>query len=131
MIRNWKSLISATICAVAFGRALAQAPQFATLDIEWENAVGYVEDLADPSKLVTSASTIDANIRNFMPYFGIADIVSVNGKPARGPGSLAAGLCSSLPALHLARRSETLVEERWSIYTWRFSRATEHALARS
>src|ERR1700730_8796337 len=41
MIRNWKSLISATICAVAFGRALAQAPQFATLDIEWENAVGY------------------------------------------------------------------------------------------
>jgi hypothetical protein len=84
MIGNRKAFVTAAIRAAALGRAWAQEPQFATLDIEWENAVGYVDDLADPSKLVTSPDVVSPNPRTFMPFYGIADIVSVNGKPARG-----------------------------------------------
>jgi hypothetical protein len=84
MIRKQKTYITAALCAVACGRTWAQAPQVATLDIEWENAVAYIDDLADPSKLVTSPNPVTASIRNFMPEITIADIVSVNGKPARG-----------------------------------------------
>jgi hypothetical protein len=62
--------------------AFAQAP--VTLEIEWEDSVSYIDDLADPSKLVTSPSPVTASVRNFMTFIAIADIVSVNGKPARG-----------------------------------------------
>ena len=29
MIRNWKRFVTAALCAIAFGQAWAQAPQFA------------------------------------------------------------------------------------------------------
>lgn len=97
MTRNWDRIITATLCAASFGRSWAQAPRVATLDIEWENAVGYIDDLADPSKLVTSPNMVDGNFRNFMPFFGIADIVSVNGKPAKGSWVLGGRVMQLLP----------------------------------
>lgn len=84
-------------CAVSLIRAWAQAPQQSILDIEWENAVGYIDDLADPSKLVTSSSVASANIRNFMPLFSIGDIVSVNGKPAKGSWVLGGRIVQLVP----------------------------------
>lgn len=84
MIRNWKPFVTAVLCTVALRHAWAQVPQFATLDIEWENGVNYFQDTADPTRLATSATMVGANIRNFMAGTAIADIVSVNGKPARG-----------------------------------------------
>ncbi len=114
MIGKRKVFVTAAVCA-AFGRAWAQAPQFATLDIEWENAVGYVD-------------VVSPNPRTFMPFYGIADIVSVNGKPDRGSWVLGGRLI--LPRCR-ARRSETLVGQRWSICTWRSSRPMAHASARS
>jgi uncharacterized protein (TIGR03437 family) len=84
MFMHRRSLITVALCAVAFGRAWAEAPQFTTLEIEWENYVAYANNLADPSKLATSANMVNANIRSFMTAVLIADIVSVNGKPARG-----------------------------------------------
>src|SRR5437867_5858684 len=84
MIRRSKLFITAALCAGALREAWAQAPQFVTLEIERENTVGYVGDLADPSKLATSPNMVNTNIRNFMPFIGVADIVSVNGKPAKG-----------------------------------------------
>ena len=68
------------------------------LDIEWENGVGYIDDLTDPSKLVTSSSVADANIRNFMPLFSVADIVSVNGKPAKGSWVLGGRIIQMVPS---------------------------------
>jgi uncharacterized protein (TIGR03437 family) len=84
MITKCKCFITAALCAVAIGQARAQTPQFVTLDIEWENYVAYASNLADPSKLATSPNMVNANIRSFMTALLIADIVSVNGKPARG-----------------------------------------------
>lgn len=84
MTRNWKLFIAAGLCAATFGRAWAQAPQFATLDIEFENYVNYVNDPADPSKLATSPNMVTANIRNFMTTIIFGDVVAVNGRPAKG-----------------------------------------------
>ena len=78
------SIRIAVFCALVLGQARAQTPQFVTLDIEWENFVIYADNLPDPSRLVTSPNTVNVNIRNFMPLIAIADIVSVNGKPASG-----------------------------------------------
>jgi len=98
MIRNRKGFIAAALCTVAFGQAWAQAPQAANLDIEWENAVGYIEDLGDPSKLATSPGVLTANIRNFMPFIAIADIISVNGKPAKGSWVLGGRIIQLVPS---------------------------------
>jgi hypothetical protein len=45
--RKWKRIIIATCCVVAVAQCWAQAPQFATLDIEWENGVSYANNLSD------------------------------------------------------------------------------------
>jgi hypothetical protein len=84
MSKNWRPYIAVAICAIGAGQAWAQASQFAILDIEWENSVAYIDDLADPSRLVTSPSAVATTVRNFMQALAIADIVSVNGRPARG-----------------------------------------------
>jgi uncharacterized protein (TIGR03437 family) len=84
MTRKWKPYITAAVCVVTVGQAWAQAPRAVTLDIEWENSVGYLDDLPDPSKLVTSPGIATLNLRNFMRFIAIADIISVNGKPAKG-----------------------------------------------
>jgi len=118
MIEKRKVFVTAAVFCAAFGRAWAQAPQFATLDIEWENAVGYVD-------------VVSPNPRTFMPFYGIADIVSVNGKPARGSWVLGGRLIARFPTPMPGRQSETLVGQRWSICTWRSSRPMAHASARS
>jgi hypothetical protein len=77
-------MITAVLYGAVVARAWAQAPRPVTLDIEWENSVGYLDDLSDPSKLVTSPGIPALNLRNFMRFIAIADIISVNGKPAKG-----------------------------------------------
>src|SRR5436190_1012504 len=84
MTRNWNRILAAAICTIAAGQAWAQAPRVATLDIEWENAVVYIDDLADPSRLVASPTSVTPNVRNFMTFMAIGDIASVNGKPVKG-----------------------------------------------
>jgi hypothetical protein len=84
MTREWNRIITSAFCAIAFGQAWAQTPQFATLDIEWENVIIYADNLADRSKLATAPNPVNVNLRNFMPLITIGDIVSVNGRPARG-----------------------------------------------
>lgn len=84
MIRKWSPYLVTAICAITAGQLWAQAPRVATLDIEWQNAVVYIDDLADPAKLGTSQSPATPSTRNFMPFLAFGDIVSVNGKPARG-----------------------------------------------
>jgi len=83
-IANRKRLLISAFCAVAFGRAWAQAPQMVILDIEFENGVVYFGDVADSSKFATVPAPASASIRTFEPIIIIDDIVSVNGRPAKG-----------------------------------------------
>ena len=84
MFRNSRIMITAAFLAIALQEARAQNPAFTILEIERQNTVAYVEDVAHPNKLAMSPLMVDANLRNFMSFFAIADIVSVNGKPAKG-----------------------------------------------
>jgi hypothetical protein len=83
MTRKWNGIIAAVFCSAA-GQAWAQAPRLATLDIDWENAVVYIDDVADPSRFVSSPTPVTPTLRNFMTFLAIGDIVSVNGRPAKG-----------------------------------------------
>jgi hypothetical protein len=84
-IMIWKrNLIALALCA-SFTQVWAQAPQFTTLDIGWENYVAYLNDVSDASKIAASQGMVNPSIlKNFMTSVLIADIVSVNGKPAKG-----------------------------------------------
>lgn len=95
MMQAWKPVIVAALCAVVSVKA--QAPEFATLDIEWENSVAYFDDVADLSRLATSPGPVATTVRNFMQLVVIADILSVNGKPARGSLIFATRLIQALP----------------------------------
>jgi hypothetical protein len=68
------------LSAVAFAQTTP-----VVLDIAIENAVQYVADVTDPSKLALSASaTTAASTRAFTDTIFVGDIVSINGKPAKG-----------------------------------------------
>jgi len=55
------------------------------LDVEVENAVRYIGDITDPSKLaVNAAATPAGSTRAFTDTIYIGDIVAINGKPAKG-----------------------------------------------
>ena len=84
---QWRTPIVTALFGVAFCQsALAQAAQQTILAIEIENYVNYFNDVTDYSKLATdpNRTTLAVQPRNFAVSFGIADIVSVNGKPVKG-----------------------------------------------
>ena len=55
------------------------------LDVEVENAVRYIGDVSDPSKLaVNAAATPAGSTRAFTDTIYVGDIVAINGKPAKG-----------------------------------------------
>ena len=70
-----------TCCQLAFG----QAAPATILDVELENFVSYFNDVSDYSRLATDPNrTTVTQPRSFSRAIGIADIVSVNGKPVKG-----------------------------------------------
>ena len=84
---HWSNIAVAlgniAFCAAGFG----QAPPVTILEIDMENVVNYVDDLADPSKKATSPAM--SPIPSLFMYafrmnITLADIVAVNGKPAKG-----------------------------------------------
>ena len=87
MIGKWSGLALTALFAVACCQpGFGQAAPATVLEIEVENYVNYFNDVTDYSKLATDpkSTTLAAQPRNFAQSFGIADIVSVNGKPAKG-----------------------------------------------
>ena len=92
MLLSRRIALTATLClAVCTDYSLAQAPAVTTLEVDVENFVVYVYDLTDPSKLATDQSRTTSplgaqpgGLKAFTPLIGIADIVAVNGAPAKG-----------------------------------------------
>jgi uncharacterized protein (TIGR03437 family) len=83
---NGKTLLATALCA-AIGSPLARAQDSrpTILQIDVENMVRYVADTPDPSKYATNPGITPAVVpRNFGDYIGLADIVAVNGLPAKG-----------------------------------------------
>ena len=79
----WVLVCGNTSLAQTPPATIAQEPT-TILEIQTENAVVYLDDVADPSKLASSPDIVPPRGRNFMPWIYIGDIVSVNGQPAKG-----------------------------------------------
>ncbi|HEY1342333.1 MAG TPA: hypothetical protein VGF59_32725 [Bryobacteraceae bacterium] len=66
-------------------RALGQANTGTTLQIDVENVVQYIQDVADVSKLASESNATPAVAgKNFRPFLVLGDIVAINGRPAKG-----------------------------------------------
>lgn len=73
----------ATLLAAASASAQSNAP--VTLDIDTANVVVYREDSSDTTRYAADPGRTTAlALRTFMSVYWIADIVAVNGKPAKG-----------------------------------------------
>ena len=79
-----KSIKIVTI-AMALSFGLRAGERVAVLDVEVRNAVIYRYDVADPSQVASTAAPTPTTLNNaFTDFCQLGDIVSVNGKPARG-----------------------------------------------
>ena len=89
----------ARICAFAgmVCSAFCQIPSVIQIDIE--NYAYYYADNPDYSKLAGSQQAVPAvSTKTFSSFIGLADIVRVNGKPAKGTWSIRATTTNYTPA---------------------------------
>ena len=80
-------LLGISVIAVCVLAARGQAPPPTILEIDMENVVTYVDDVADPAKKATSPSVSplpSGFIITFKSNLTEGDIVAVSGKPAKG-----------------------------------------------
>lgn len=85
MIRKTEILTMTVLLATHCGVALGQSPPATVLTIDLENFVEYRQDVSDPAKYATDPNvTTPTTPRNFFTATMFADIVAVNGQPAKG-----------------------------------------------
>src|SRR5438874_291758 len=86
MTGNCKTALAMALCASAFSQSiLAQIVPPSILQVDVENLVSYFEDTSDLSKFATDPNlTTVVQPKNFHFRVSIADIVAVNGQPAKG-----------------------------------------------
>src|SRR5262245_27264738 len=85
MRATWKTFAFAALCAASSHVSLDHVERTTLLKIDVENRVQYVSDISDVSKLASDPSlTTPVPARNFVPVLIMADIVAVNGQPAKG-----------------------------------------------
>jgi hypothetical protein len=78
--RTISAAICAVICAVSGWAQVAPV----TLRIEYENGVRYIYDSVDVPAFATIPTPTGQVVPTFAPYVLLADIVAVNGTPAKG-----------------------------------------------
>ncbi len=87
MFRNAKTIALAVLLAALCSRpGLGQGSPTTILRIVTENSVAYLGDISDVSRFATDPGIVNRgpSPRNFAKQVILADIVSVNGQPARG-----------------------------------------------
>jgi len=101
----------------------ADQPIISVLTIQTDNVVTYVEDITDPLKLALLTNpSAPATTRAFAETITVGDVVSVNGKPAKGlwqTRSLAMGYSpTAAPGFAIADSAEGAPGEcKWAILT--------------
>jgi len=89
-------MAAGTLLAAAFpGTVRAQTAPTVILAVDIENVVIYQQDSGDAAKFATDPGIVaPPAIRNFVPVIWIADVVAVNGKPAKGTWTVRGTLVS-------------------------------------
>ena len=89
---NSRRVFSLTACLAFFCLAgFGQAPPPVILEVQLENAVIYVTDVSDVSRFATDPNVTTVSpptMRSFGTSLVIADIVAVNGRPAKGTATI-------------------------------------------
>ena len=100
MIRKLRTFALIASCLVVYSQAaFTQGVPSTVLQIDVENFVRYVEDISDPSKFATNPNVTPASVpKNFGAFIAIADIVAVNGQPAKGTFSTRGRVVNLRPA---------------------------------
>jgi hypothetical protein len=85
LVLNWKTAIVTAVCAVTSSlTGLGQQVAPVILRIEYENGVRYVFDSVDIPAFATVQTPVSQAIPTFATYVLLADVVAVNGQPAKG-----------------------------------------------
>ncbi len=85
MRATWKTSAVAALWAASWNVSLAQVSPATILEIDLDNRVQYLGDISDVTKLASDPNvTTPLPSRNFVPVLIMADIVAVNGQPAKG-----------------------------------------------
>ena len=86
LLLHWKTALTTALCAAAFSQlGLAQVAPTTILQIDVENQVEYDLDVSDLAQWATNPNVVrNQPPRNFDFAVGAADIVAVNGQPAKG-----------------------------------------------
>jgi uncharacterized protein (TIGR03437 family) len=85
MPQTKKLLMMVIVTGLLCARLDAQSPSAVTLEIDLENLVNYIGDIADPARFAIDPAIGTPNApRNFHPVVVLGDIVAVNGQPAKG-----------------------------------------------
>jgi uncharacterized protein (TIGR03437 family) len=80
-----KSKFAGFLTVAVAASLFAQTPPPVIVTVDVENIVEYEADVPDVSKLATIANkTAGASANNFYSVIWVADVVAVNGKPAKG-----------------------------------------------
>jgi hypothetical protein len=81
-----KLAVAVSYVAALCGSGAAQSVPASILQIDIDNYTAYVNDVGDLSKLASdpNATTSTAAAKTFATLVGVADIVAVNGRPAKG-----------------------------------------------
>lgn len=95
MTRN-RMLALTALCVSAFSvTSFGQSAPATVLAVDLENIVIYLQDTGDATKYATDPKIVTPPaIRNFVPVIWLADIVAVNGKPAKGTWTVRGTLLS-------------------------------------
>jgi uncharacterized protein (TIGR03437 family) len=111
------------VTLTAFGLYAQDQPLISVLTIETDNVVTYVGDIPDPTKLALSISPVTPAVtRAFTESITVGDVVSINGRPAKGlwqTRSLSMGYSpTAAPGFAIADSSEGAPGEcKWAILT--------------
>src|SRR5437588_12821562 len=99
LLLHWKTALTTALCAAAFSQlGLAQVAPTTILQIDVENQVEYDLDVSDLAQWATNPNVVRSQPpRNFDFAVGAADIVAVNGQPAKEQSRFAHGQCCCPP----------------------------------
>ena len=85
MLLNRKAVITTAVCILTFSLSgLAQVAPATILKIEYKNGVRYIYDTVDIPAFATAPTPVSQANPTFATYVLLADIVAVNGEPAKG-----------------------------------------------
>jgi hypothetical protein len=103
MKQIWKTFVIVVLCASCCEIARAQVPPATILQIDTDNNVRYIYDTPDFAAFANVQTAINQTFPTFATWMNVADIVAVNGKPAKGV-FLSRQVAINLDSRHFAAR---------------------------